>query len=285
MNLKSEGKRKHSAIIIGCGGQGCMADAPGSENSEKIISFAHAFAEHEGFFIFGFIDKDKEKANDATKIWGGNIYSSIKNAFDVAKMEIYGPIDVAVVTTPDDHHYEILKELTDYPLRLVICEKPICNDLEQAREIVALYRAKGIPLMVNYTRNYLPYYENLKQRYESGEFGKIVSANVVFNRGWEHTATHAISFLEWFFNSQYNGKIMECETDYRIWQIDLYFEKYHWREERIGDMPVWDYCDKQTWYVVDNAYNFLEGKEPLKCTGEDGLNALEICYELMEGTR
>jgi hypothetical protein len=262
-----------------------MADAPGSENSEKIISFAHAFAEHEGFFISGFIDKDIEKANDATKIWGGNIYSSIKNAFDVAKMEIYGPIDVAVVTTPDDHHYEILKELTDYPLRLVICEKPICNDLEQAREIVALYRAKGIPLMVNYTRNYLPYYENLKQRYESGEFGKIVSANVVFNRGWEHTATHAISFLEWFFNSQYNGKIMECETDYRIWQIDLYFEKYHWREERIGDMPVWDYCDKQTWYVVDNAYNFLEGKESLKCTGEHAFKSLEICYELMEETR
>jgi len=191
--------------------------------------------------------------------------------------------NVAVVSTPDDYHYEILKELAEYPLKLVLCEKPICSDLQQAREIVQLYKAKGIPLCVNYTRNFLPYYEDLKQRYKSGEFGRIVFANVVFNRGWLHSATHAISFLEWFFGGQYNGKIMECETDYRIWQMDLFFEKYHWREERIGDQPVWEYYDKSHWYVVDNVYQFLEGKEELKCTGEDGLRALEICYKLMEG--
>ncbi|MFA6282144.1 MAG: Gfo/Idh/MocA family oxidoreductase, partial [Candidatus Omnitrophota bacterium] len=155
MNQKSElGKRKYSALIIGAGGQGALADAPGSGNEDKIVSFAHVCKEHPGFYINGFIDNNIEKANAATKVWGGHIFSSIKNAFGVSKMETYGPINVAIVTVPDDTHYEVLKELAEYPLKLVIVEKPICNDLIQAREIVELYKAKGTPLMVNYTRRF-----------------------------------------------------------------------------------------------------------------------------------
>lgn len=267
---------KYRPLLIGCGKQG-VGEGQGEE-SNKIINFAHALSLHDGFDKICFVDKCNKKSAEAMEKYGGWA-TTIKYA-----CEVLGA-DVAVVVTNDDQHYEILKQLAEYPLKLVLCEKPICADLDQAREIVELYKAKTIPLMVNYTRNFLPYYEDLKRMYEAGEFGKIVSANVVFNRGWKHTATHAISFLEWFFDSQYNGKIMECETDYRIWQIDLYFEKYHWREERIGDQPVWYYYDKSHWYVVENAYNFLEGKEPLKCTGEDALRSLGICYELMEGAK
>ena len=262
---------KYNCLIIGAGGQGAMADAPGSGNEDKIISFAHAFKEHPGFNLMGFHDTDKEKAANAAIAWKTDYWSGY-------------PIgaDVIVIATPDEHHYEHLIKALNRKPKLVITEKPLCTNLHQAREIVELYKAKNIPLMVNYTRRFLPYYEDLKQRHDAGDYGKIVSANIVFNRGWEHTATHAIDFCEWLFNGQYNGKIMECEIDYRIWQIDLYFEKYHWREERIGDQPVWDYYDRSHWYIVDNAFQFLEGNEPLKCTAEDALHALEICYELMD---
>ena len=45
-------------------------------------------------------------------------------------------------------------------------------------------------------------------------------------------------------------------------------------------MQVPDYYDFHTRYVIENAYNFLEGKEELLCTGEDALKALEIMEEL-----
>jgi predicted dehydrogenase len=276
--------KKYNALIIGAGGQGALADAPGSPSQNKIISFAKALKEHPGFELAGIVDKNHDAADKARQIWGIKWWcvgeGSHSYFFDNYTPTL--PISIVVVATPDDTHYEILKDLAEYPLKLVICEKPLCNNLQQAREIVALYKTKGIPLAVNYTRRFLPYYEDLKRRHEAGEFGKIVSANIVFNRGWEHTATHAIDLCEWLFNGQYNGKIMECETDYRIWQIDLFFEKHHWREERIGDMPVPAYFDKHTWHVAENAYNFLEGREPLKCTGEDALKSLEICFELMD---
>ena len=271
-------------MIIGAGGQGSEADRPGNGNSNKIISFAHAFREHPGFHIEGITDKNLIRADIARKAWDIKWWGYGENSYKMFFRESTrnDKIDIAVVSTPDNCHYEILKQLTEYPLKLVIAEKPLCNDLNQAREIVELYQQKNIPILVNYTRRFLPYYQDLKRRYEAGEFGKLLEAHTIFNRGFLHTCSHTIDFLHWLAGDEGQRYYFERETDYRIWQMDLFFEKYHWREERIGDQPVWEYYDKSHWHIIDNAYQFLEGREPLKCTGEDGLRALEICYELME---
>lgn len=281
---KEEEKPKYNILIIGAGGQGALADAPGSRNEHKIISFGHAFKKHHGFWLAGFYDKDLCKTHTASTIWKCCSYIDLKQAFEP---RMYHKIDVAVVTTPDNTHYEILKQLAEYPLKLVICEKPLCEDLQQAREIVELYSQKNIPLMVNYTRRFLPYYQDLKQKYKNGDFGRLIDYNILFNKGMLHTGTHAIDFITWFTDFKLtNGlEMTEMPIDYRVWQIQLFFEKYFWQEQRIGDMPVWNYYDKSHWHVVKNAYNFLEGKEEIKCTGEDALKSLEICYKFMENNK
>jgi len=266
---------KYNVLIIGAGGQGSEADQPGSGNEHKIISFAHAFKEHDGFETITFYDKNKLKSKKASEIW--DCYYS---ECDINYICEYGDIDVAIITTPDNTHYEILKQLAEYPLKLVICEKPICEDLEQAREIVELYKQKNIPLMINYTRRFLPYYDCLKRD------TKPIDGLCIFNRGWLHTATHAIDFFNMIGLENY--KIIESTiTDKRVWELYVEFEdpigmRIGWIETRVGDMPVWNYYDKSHWYIVENAYNFLEGKEELKCTGEQALHALEICFKLMK---
>lgn len=276
-------KSKYAVLIIGAGKQGCLCDAPGSENSNKIISFAHAFKEHESFDLIGFVDKDPEKALKASTIWDCKLANT---GFEYVLT--YLKIDIAVVATPDETHYEILKQLAEYPLKLVIVEKPLCETVRQAKEIVELYKAKNIPLMVNYTRRYLPYYENLKQGYQDGKFGEIEKYFIVFNRGFVHSGTHAADFMSWFFDGKFNNNLELNEingVNYRVWQIDLYFEKYHWQEQRIGEVPVWSYYDDAQWHVVNNAFEFLKGREPLKCSGEDALHSLEICYKIMNKER
>lgn len=257
-------------LIVGAGNQGALADAPGSGNEHKIISFAHAFKEHPGFEIIGIADTDEKKSKYAESLWRepdsiGKGCSKIKP-------------DIVVIATPDDTHCELLKYFVEQPLKLVICEKPLCTDLQQAREIVELYKSKGIPLMCNYTRRFLPHYDRLKKH------GKPTYAKCIFNRGWLHTATHAIDFFNMIDCDNYYIEKFPFE-DVRVWDINVFYDNYVFSEKRYGNDPVWNYCDKQTWYVADNAYNFLEGREQLKCTGEDGLRALEICYELMEGAK
>lgn len=254
---------------MGAGGQGSEADQPGSGNEHKIISYGHAFSAHPGFNLLGFYDIDREKAFKAADAWRSDALP-------------HWPIiaDVIVIATLDDTHYEQLLKAIDHrlPPDLVICEKPICTDLEQAREIVDLYSKKNIPLMVNYTRRFLPYYDHLKQ------YGKPIYGTCAFNRGWMHTATHAIDFFNMIGCDNY--RMIEIPADsYRVWDLKVYYKDHVFSEVRTADMPVWDYYDKSHWYIAENAYNFLEGKEPIKCTGENALAALEKCFELMEGRK
>ena len=54
-------------LIIGTGKQGAFCDIPGSENSHKIISFTHAFKMHKNTDEIIFVDKNLEKAQEASK--------------------------------------------------------------------------------------------------------------------------------------------------------------------------------------------------------------------------
>lgn len=257
-------------LIVGLGGQGLGADLPGSGNEHKIISFTKAFSLHEGFEIIEACDPDEEKRNLAEKYYGIKTYTKLR--------ECKEQFDVAVVATPDNYHYSILMQLAERKPKLVICEKPICEDLKQAKTIVELYKSKGITLMINYTRRFLPYYDYLKQ------CGKPIYATCMYNRGLLHTGSHAVDFFNMIGVD--NFKLIEIPIEeYRVWDIKVYYEHHVFSEIRTGDMPVWKYYDKTHWHIIENAYNFLEGKEPLKCTGEQALQALEICYKLMEGAK
>lgn len=187
-------------------------------------------------------------------------------------------VDVVVIATPDNAHYELLKQLVNYSLKLVICEKPLTTDLNEAREIVGLYKEREIPIMVNYTRRYVPFYDYLKSH------GKPLYGECCFNRGWLHTATHAIDFFNMVGCDNY--RIFEYDGNQyeRYWDIFLAYRDHSFSETRKDGMPVWSYMDKTMWNLAENAHNFLEGKEPIKCAGDDALLALEKCYELMKGS-
>lgn len=274
---KEEKINKYNVFIYGAGNQSALADALNSGNEHKIISFAHAFSKHSGFNLLGFYDTDMKKGAEASIIWKTDYYSGFP---------FYADIDVIVIATSDDSHYKLLKKILDRKLkpkpRLVICEKPLCMNIDQCKEIVELYKTKGIPLMVNYTRRFLPYYIELKRLYDLGLFGEIQNCSLVFNRGWEHTATHGIDVFNWFFGDNIKPNIVHCENAIdRIWFISMDFQNYFWSEQRVGNkQPVWEYYDFSHWYIAENAYNFLQGYEPIRCTGEQALYALEKCLEL-----
>jgi hypothetical protein len=138
-----------------------------------------------------------------------------------------------------------------------------------------MYKEKNIPLMVNYTRRYLPYYDKLK------EHGKPIYGLCAFNRGWIHTATHGIDFFNMIGCENYD--IREVSEWQRYWYIGVSFlDGTKFVEHRVNDQPVWEYYNKSHYHVIENACNFLQGKEPIKCTGKDGLRALEKRFELMK---
>ena len=270
---------KYSVLVVGSGGQGSQADAPGTGNEHKIISFGHAVAAHPAFSLIGFVDPDLKKAQKAASVWGGNGYNSF---YDFIGTDAIDQPDVFIVATPDDLHFDVLMSIVEHAKpKLVIVEKPVCMDLYEAREVVDAYEHARIPLMVNYTRRFLPELQKLKDLYDMGAYGEAVLGTLIFNRGFVHSASHAVELFEWIGVKHY--KIFECDTKptERVWDMKIFFEHHRFREHRFEWEPPIKYSDEGTWHVIVNAFWFLEGEQALKCTGRDGLKALEICYRLM----
>jgi hypothetical protein len=276
----------YNVLIIGCGNKGALSDAPGSGNEHKYLSYFHAAKDHEGFGEISLHDINDIQEMNAIKIWGMEIEKHFK---EMDKLVEYRYPDVICIATPDDTHYEILKKVIDYLPKLVICEKPLCTDLQQAREIVELYRQKNIPILVDYTRRFIPTYIQMKAEIDAGKWGAFLEGYGYFNRGWLHTGSHMVDFVLWMRGTMEGFRITEIPTEYRwIYQIGMFYEKDFFQDAAVNftkNPHVDSIFDKHLYYVMDNAYNFLEGNEPLKCTGEDALRTLEECYRLMEGAK
>lgn len=261
----------YKALIIGCGNMGGLNDAPGSGNEHKTISYAKALKENGNFELF-YKDKNFAKSLIVGGIWGGEIDDPYY------KSEILG-YDVIIVAAPDRNHWALLKEIINYEEvmpKLVICEKPLCESVYDAEDVIREFEAANVPILLDYTRRFIPHYQELHKH------GKAVKGFCKFNRGLIHTGTHAIDTFRMFGLKKSDCSLYECAfPDGRIWKLEITFEDgYVFKEVRNGEEPVPEYFDHHTRYVIDNAYNFLEGKEELKCTMYDGLEALKWVEEL-----
>jgi len=175
-----------NVLIIGAGRIGAFFDTPGKD---YILTHAHAFKKHPGFNLIGFIDTKIQRAEEASNIWNTRAFLTIDEAF--SKHDI----DVAVVAVSDEYHYPVLKELLNYPIKLVFSEKPITKTVEQAVEIVDLFKKKGIPLVINYSRRFVPDFLSLKDKISSDTFGGYLSGSGYYGKGTLHNGSHMIDLL------------------------------------------------------------------------------------------
>ena len=270
---------QYSVMIIGAGSKGALCDAPDTENAKKYISYAHAVTDHPGFSLAGFYDILPEMKENAEKIWGKGS----------------GTPEVAVITTPDNAHYEYLKELAYMPLRLVICEKPICTKFHEAYEIVNLYEKKGTPILCDYTRRFIPHWQEHKRAIDAGEYGKLIYGCGIFNdsymdpnispekKRWDaflHSGSHMIDTALWLTgNADFDFRYIPSHYKW-LYQWTFCYEHSH-VSETVGDFTrekVNTIYDNHLMYVMQNAYGFLEGKEKLICTGWDAFKTLEKTY-------
>ena len=123
-------------------------------------------------------------------------------------------IDVAIVASPDETHYALLKELVGRPLRLVIAEKPLTKTLEQATEIVDLYKRKNIPVAVNYTRRFAKGIVSLRNDIREENFGKPLRGVGYYGKGILHNGSHMVDLLNFFFGNVQSKEVFETINDF-----------------------------------------------------------------------
>lgn len=316
MNKVSKSK-KFNVLIIGAGRISAFFD---DMNSEKVLTHAHAFSLNNNFVLQGFYDIDYECAKRAAKRWKCKAYSNFKNAMD--------GIDVVCCCVPDEFHYEILVQVSDYPVKIVIAEKPLAQTLEQALKIKKIFPNN---LVLNFSRRFVYEFQNLKKKLLS--YGRFVKGIGYYGKGVNHNGSHMVDLLRFLF-----GEISEIEysmhgiSDFEadiscdvvlkikdgffsmiaidsriatVFEMDLFFEKARIRilngGENIEIYMVEESKEYKGYYnykifekqnvdysnaligLVTNVQNYLQFKEPILCTIDDGLEAIHIC-KIIEGS-
>ncbi|WP_158302111.1 Gfo/Idh/MocA family protein [Paenibacillus mesophilus] len=83
-------------------------------------------------------------------------------------------IDFAVVATPNDSHYEIVKAFLVKGIP-VMCDKPLAFTLSQGEELAALSAERGLPCAVTYAFSGYPMVKQAREMIRRGDIGQLRS--------------------------------------------------------------------------------------------------------------
>ena len=78
-----------------------------------------------------------------------------------------------IITPPETHLEYIRTALGRGPLRAIICQKPFCNNREEAKEAVALSEQSGVPIIVHENFRFQPWYRVMKSVMDDGLLGEV----------------------------------------------------------------------------------------------------------------
>lgn len=92
-------------------------------------------------------------------------------------------IDVAVIVTPNHLHFEPCKLLLEAGIP-VICDKPLVNSSDEARELIRLAAANDTFATVTYTYTGYPMVRDARARVRNGEIGEIKFLFVEYLLEW-----------------------------------------------------------------------------------------------------
>jgi predicted dehydrogenase len=116
-------------------------------------------------------------------------------------------LDLVVLATPDETHYDILMNLVPFKPKCVFAEKPLAMDSKNCRKIVQKYEMEEIYLFINFSRRFLPEFKTLKDEVLSADFGKTLSMTIHFSGSIQHNGIHFLDLANWFFGKSIESSI------------------------------------------------------------------------------
>jgi len=92
-------------------------------------------------------------------------------------------IGIIDVSTPGDSHYDIAMAAAEAG-KHIICEKPLANNLDEARQMQEAVERAGVVNLVNFNYRRVPAVQLAKQLIESGRIGEIRHWRAVYLQDW-----------------------------------------------------------------------------------------------------
>lgn len=137
--------------------------------------------------VCGAFSSDSERSRQSGRdllLADERVYGSYREMFDrESALDEDERMDFVVIVTPNHEHYLPAKLAMEAGFA-VMCDKPLCLNLDEARSMAALVEQTG--QLFGLTHNYsgYPMVKEARQRIGSGAFGAIRRVVVEYPQGW-----------------------------------------------------------------------------------------------------
>lgn len=150
--------RARPIVIIGAGG---------------IVNDAHLPAYRKANFpVAGVFDVDSSRCQQTARKWGVRAFDSLEQALVVPDVVF----DIAV---PPEFSYDVVRQLPEGSI--VLIQKPMGTDLQDARRIRDICQARRLTAAVNFQLRFAPVMLGVQSILDSGDLGQIVDVSFHFN--------------------------------------------------------------------------------------------------------
>jgi len=95
---------------------------------------------------------------------------AFENTADMLKE--LSPDLVDIITAPPDH-LNLIKLCASESVKTIICQKPFCNSIEEAKNAIAICADRGVSLIVHDNFRFQPWYRVMKQALEANLLGDV----------------------------------------------------------------------------------------------------------------
>jgi predicted dehydrogenase len=189
------------AAVVGAGAIGASLDAGGSETP---LTHAGGYVAA-GCDLRALVDVSDSLGAEAAK-WGAAAYRDFG-----AMMKEVRPEIISFAVPASVRATLMLQALEHHCVKTVIAEKPLAASLDEAIALVAAYQAKQVPLIVNYSRRFVPAWQGLIGT-------SAISATIRYAKGIKHNGTHAIDLCRMLFGECQSQSALSGKTDF--WSDD-----------------------------------------------------------------
>ena len=125
-----------------------------------------AWSRMEGCHLVGLVTRSGQGANETAEK-----YDVAKTYTDLAEMVADARPDLVDITSPPETHLDTIGTLAPN-VPWLICQKPFCRDLDEAREAVALAESHRARVVIHENFRFQPWFRQVKSLIDKGEIGE-----------------------------------------------------------------------------------------------------------------
>ena len=283
--------KKIKAGLIGLGTIGLKRNS----KNKKIINDTHFYnlINNKNFDLLAVSDL---KINLIKNI---NNTNNLKYYNNYKKMLSKHFFDMIVIATPVKSHFEIIKDLQKYKIKLIFCEKPfLSNKKELSYLSLDKYKTK---YQINYSRRFISNFIKLKKLFSKQLINELIYVNINYSRGLRNNGSHFVDLILWYFGKP-NSVKYSTKTKSKSFQDDfsvnivlnyknnfnIYLNSIDIKYVRMEEMDF-IFSNKRIRIINDKIYYYKLSEEPLnamlnkfslfKVEKIDYSNSLKLAYK------